>query len=420
MNSVKRIIFILPYLNLNTTSSERFKSFIKAAEANVNLVVEVITIDYGINKSYFAGLSKENVDYYYPENHKAVKFSLNIIQRLGFLAINNQIRFLWRVFQLLHLLIYGQDIFYPGNINLRSVVESEGFVFCSGSHFSLFSTGKTLAQSLNYKLILDYRDPWTFGYNPVDGVKFVHYLKVFFGRRREINLLNSADLVTTVSKSIKDFFPLNFINKVNVVPNGSNFFQTHLTPNLPHTSFNIVYAGTIYNEQLIEEDFFQALKTFIEQKNISRIKLEFLGASGNPKLKELIYRYRLNPITTITPRLKKEEFCLKMNQASVFIHLRYSNKKHIISSKQAEYLNFAKPILLPISDYGDLATSILEHQAGYVTENKEAFILKLNELWQKFENGESLKMNHSTEFLEEMSREYIANKLINELLKKDS
>nr|WP_294901172.1 hypothetical protein [uncultured Pedobacter sp.] len=414
--SVKKIIFILPYLNVNTTSSERFKSFIKAAEDSAGLETEVITIDYGISKSYFAGLSKENVDYYYPKNHKVVTFPPNIVQKLGFLAVDKGFKFLWRFFQLLHLLIYRRDIFYPGNIELKKVNRQQGFVFCSGSHFSLFTTANHLAQRLNFKLILDYRDPWTFGYNPVDGLRFVHSLKTFLGRRKELQLLRSATLITTVSNSIREFFPSEFFEKVKIIPNGSNFLNSQITAT-GSLSFNIVYAGTIYADQLKEEDFFQALEIFIKQRDLSRIRLEFLGANGNSALKKVIHKYGLDPITFITPRLNKEELLLRMNQASIFIHLRYSTKKHIISSKQAEYLNFSKPILLPISDGGDLEASILEHHAGFVTKNKEAFLLKLNELWQKFENGESLKVNHPKEVIEEISRAYIAKKFINELKK---
>jgi hypothetical protein len=106
-----------------------------------------------------------------------------------------------------------------------------------------------------------------------------------------------------------------------------------------------------------------------------------------------------------------------MSQASAFIHLRYSGKKHVISSKQAEYLNFAKPILLPVSDDGDIAESILKNNAGYACKNQKEFLFVLNWLWKKFEKRESLEMNYPEELISEISRETIAKNLISEILK---
>jgi hypothetical protein len=58
----KEIIFILPYLNVNTTSAERFKSLISAFDANDNFKVRILIIDYKLKRSYFTGLQTNSLD----------------------------------------------------------------------------------------------------------------------------------------------------------------------------------------------------------------------------------------------------------------------------------------------------------------------------------------------------------------------
>lgn len=417
MINKRRIIFLLPYLNVNTTSAERFKSLIKAAEESQNLYTEVIEIDYGIKRSFFSGLSIDEIDNFQPKKHHLIKPKLNYLQIIAFNSLNKGRLKIWRLFQFIHLIFYGKDIFYPKRINVnfdKNNSIKEGYVFCSGSHFSLFSTAKLLAKELNFKLILDYRDPWTFGYNPIDGLKLVHWLKVLIGRNREKSLINYASIITTVSSSLKSFFPIHFQSKVQILPNGSNFLHHEVDTITNKIIFKIVYAGTIYNEQLNDEIFFIAFKEFIADKEISKIKLEFLGSKENLLLKKLINKYNLSKITTITQRLSREALLKHLNDASLFLHLKYQNS-NVISSKQAEYLNFCRPILLPISDEGDISKSILENNAGYVCKNVIEIINTLNSLWYKFEKQENLFLNPSNRLIEKISRKSISKTFIDSL-----
>lgn len=415
MISKKKIIFILPYLNVNTTSAERFKSFIRAAELNESLDVEVIEIDYGIERSYFSGLSTSEVDTFYPKNYHKYLPKFNIIQKTGFRALNSGNVKLWRLLQLLHLILYRIDIFYPKYINKNFLhnYKKEGYVFSSGSHYSIFTTSQKLAKDLNYKLLLDYRDPWTYGYNPIDGFSFVHYLKVLLGRSKEKKLLNDASQILTVSKSLKDFFPNDVIHKINIVPNGSNFSHSEVSKKTDNSCFKIVYAGTVYNEQLEDETFFRAFSSFIVNKDTEKIKLEFIGSDGNKILKDIIKKYKLTNVF-ISKRVNKKILLKHLNQASLFLHFKLKSNK-VISSKMAEYLNFGRPILLPISDEGDLKESILANNAGYVCYNESEIINVLENLYTRFLNKENLYINPTEALIEKISRKAIAEDFFNSL-----
>ncbi|MFC5283699.1 hypothetical protein [Pedobacter alpinus] len=414
----KQIVLILPYLNVNTTSAERFKSFIRAFELNNSLNTNVITFDYGIKKSYFLGLETTPADSFSPKNYQIIKVKLNLIQSLGVRFLNNDFKKLWRIFQLLHLIIYQKDIFYP-NFSLNDLnieLKNNDYIFTSGSHFSLFEIAENLSKKFGLKLILDYRDPWTLGYNPIDGLSVIHYLKILISRKKEIKLLNSAFLITTVSESLKSFFPLHYQSKIKIFANGSNFLIEEVEKQTQTKTFQIVYAGTIYREQLQDETFFESLQGFVVNKKTENIKLKFLGVGDNKSLKKLIKKYNLKNITSYTHRLKRDEFLLQMNNTSIFLHLKYGNKKDVISSKQAEYLMFNRPILLPVSDNGDIAESILKNKAGFVCNNQSEVLKALESIWTKFKNQENLYLNRIETYNFNISREKIAKDFVNMVL----
>ena len=76
--------------------------------------------------------------------------------------------------------------------------------------------------------------------------------------------------------------------------------------------------------------------------------------------------------------MDKQNLLHYMCNASCFLHLRYGKNKGVITSKQAEYLAYRKVILLPNSDNGDIAESILNNNAGVVCYSVEDNVLFLN------------------------------------------
>ena len=101
-----------------------------------------------------------------------------------------------------------------------------------------------------------------------------------------------------------------------------------------------------------------------------------------------------------------------LQNACAFLQLKYGSRTGIITSKQADYLALQKPILLPMTDHGDIAQSIIENKAGYVCNSKEECLAALNELWRKFQNKESFVIERPADFHYKLSREYEAQKLV--------
>lgn len=324
-----------------------------------------------------------------------------------------------KIFLAIHIIIYKVDQWYVEQKNLKALPKNPSIII-SGGQGGIIKTAYLLAKKNNAKLILDYRDPWNFGYHLLETSPFIYRFKKRFTLKTETEILEYAHHITTVSESLKSFFPKKYHRKITVVENGSNFEQDEIIDliNPIPSIFNITYLGTIYNDQLDDESFFEAFKQFYHsksEKDKNHIRLNFIGSDKNDKLKLLIKKYDLTIVTTITKRLNQEELLEYLVNASLFLQLRFKGRSKIITSKIADYLMFRKPILLPASDEGDIAETIRKYNAGYVCTNYKEVTSILENKFQRFLNKEDITLKQ--EDFSWLSRSEIANKLIDVIKK---
>lgn len=414
-NKDTEIIFITAHIRDNTTSAERYKSFAKAFISSYENV-HIYEFDYPWKEKTWMGHETKNVDQLDSSINSClhvIKPKLNLLQNFIFFLFRKNYLFIAKVLHILYQIYFRRDINHPGYKTMPKNLKKlkKGYIIVSGGPFGIFSYANYLAKSLNYQLILDYRDPWTYGYRVVGGFKFIHLLKLKLNRNLENLLIGNAKIVTTVSETLKSYYPQAFQNKIHVISNGFNYREHDFQIEIPQT-FNIVYAGTVYDDQLIDDTFFDAMKVFINRFKPKNIKLQFLGSYYNEKLRKKIKDFDLDDFTEITLRLRRDELKTYFNKASVFLHLRYGDKNGIITSKQSDYLFFRKPILLPVSDEGDIEKSILNNQAGYVCSDVKENVDVLNKLYQKFLNQNPERILQSEDFLIQNSRTYQANLLL--------
>lgn len=408
-------VIILSYDFLeNTTSANRFETWKYALQKKESISLNIIDFHFEDDKSNTISRSIGNPNRITESNVNVIYPKVCAIQKFVLKARSNYLKFLYQLF-------FREEVVTPRTIDfldkLSNVESNEGYLIASGAPYGIFKCASRAADKLGYRLLLDYRDPWTYGYQNLNGFKLTYTLKKFLLRKTERALLEKADLITTVSPTLKSYFPVEFQHKIHVIPNGSNYTESEIREKQDKT-FNIVYTGTIYNDQLQDDTFFLALKQFLHNKDRRNIKLQFLGSFYTTSLKEKIEQYGLSDIVTITKRLKKDELLPYLNNANVFLHLKYGNRSGIITSKQADYLFFRKPILLPVSDNGDLAESISEHKAGYICHNQVEILEVLEELYHRFQQGETLKIQQSAEMLKQNSREAIAERFVDLILEK--
>lgn len=298
--------------------------------------------------------------------------------------------------------------------NNRIELNQEDIVFVSFPSLAVHNLGYLLKKKFKSKLILEYRDPGVFGYRLVFENEFVSKMRKFFLRKKEIRNLESADLLITISESIKNFFPEKYKRNIHVIRNGFNSnkidFQLIKTNK---DQFILAYLGSVYSGQLEDFSFFNAIRKFIDRYKISPDKflLKFIG-SDNSQLNKIIKRFNLGAYTEFTAKMPIEQAYHELYTASMFFHLRYGHRKEVITTKQYEYLAFQKPILLPINDHGDLEESIKKYDAGFVCNSEEEIINILKMVFDNHFNGNPMYITRTEEELYAFSRQSQEEKLI--------
>lgn len=415
------MIYILaPYsLEINTTSHNRILSFYRAIKQK-GLAVKVIYPGEAWDKKWFIGQVKESATLADNKDFIQIIPKLNFLERLAFRSpVAEKSWLVWLLVSKLFYFLHRRDIYYPGKSLLdffgESHLAADDILIASGPAFSLHNAAIDLAKKYQCKLMLDYRDPWTFGYPPLEGNRLFFWLSRKMERRSELEGLKLSKWISCVQESAINYFPAGFREKIRVIRNGANLSLIEAGEIVDRPpKFRIVYLGTIHQSQLKEAVFFRAIRQLINERRISPdlLELVFIGASRSHALPERIAEYQLNEYVSVTKRMSVRQAMRHAYSASVLLHLRYGNISEVLTSKQADYLALQKPIFLPVSDEGELARSIREHQAGYVCHNFEECYAALEELWEKHVRGESFRIPRSEEFLYSISREHEAEKLV--------
>ncbi|WP_207536403.1 hypothetical protein [Desertivirga arenae] len=414
------MIYILsPYnIDINTTARNRILSFYSALSKH-GLAVKILNppLLARDTEAKSKGILK-----YEGDGDDILSFELRenkIEQLIAKLIGNGNNRKATTLLGFLSLLIKGCDFYYPAN-SLKEYFKSyplqaQDVLIASGFPYSLFKVAAELAREKNCKVILDYRDPWTYTYIPLDSNALIGRIKNKLQRKTEELCLATAEKAFCDSEPVKKLFPPKYQDKIGVLLNGANLQVIKTERIIAHYPvFRIVYLGTLYNDQLTDLSFFRALSHLIASKQIAQGQLEvlFVGSLSNALLPETIINFGLTEFIKITRRLSLLEAIEIAYTAAAFLHLKYGDRTEIDSSKHLDYLALQKPILLPSSDQGNVEKSIKEQHAGYVCYSENECYGAMQELWEKHQKGESFIIPRSERFLYGISREAEAEKLV--------
>lgn len=420
------IYIVAPFnLAINTTSRNRILSFYHAIKRN-GLAVKFINPPLvGRDREVYLNgtIHQENVidsgDLY------NVPLQQNLAENvISALVRKPHYKMASAVLNLIYLVATGKDFNYPTH-SLESFFEghllSKGDVLiASAPSATLFIAARKLAEKHQCKLILDYRDPWTYGYKPIDSMPLINDFKKLKSRAQEDKGLEFATLVNCDSESVKQLFPARFHHKINPILNGANLQAIDLENIMEHfPTFRIIYLGTIYNDQLLDETFFKCIRQFIAKNEIAKGQMEvlFVGSARNQRLKQVINQYDLKDYCQVTERMEISKAMELAYTASAFLHLKYGNRAEVDTSKHLDYLALQKAVLLPMTDHGNVASLIRKDNAGYVCESVAECLNAIEELWQKHQSGKSMKTPRPQEFLYSISRDAEAQKFV-DLIKK--
>lgn len=214
--------------------------------------------------------------------------------------------------------------------------------------------------------IADLRDPWTdiYFYNEFNHLGIAKKIDLKFERL----VLENADIILTVSKSIKDLFltksPKIISDKIYVIPNGFDPEDFPSKNEVSGEEFIITYTGTLaesYNPSV----FFNALKKITEKFTGIKFKLRFIGDPAAVLIEE-IKKLSMKHILELIPSVSHDKSVQFLLQSTVLLLVipEIKNDKGILTGKLFEYLAAQKPIICIGPPDGDAAEIINECNAG--------------------------------------------------------
>lgn len=221
------------------------------------------------------------------------------------------------------------------------------------------------------KWIADLRDPWT----------DIYYYKKFFptplsrfiDSAYEKRVLQSADLITTVGKSLKTLLGSKvpgIEGKIHVISNGfdEDDFRGIITEQ-PDV-LTISYIGSLSGIYPVN-GFLDALK-IIAAKGID-YRLRFTG-SVPAEIKDRIIKGSGSPDISFTPFSSHQTALLSMLNASTLLLIipDHESSRSIITGKMFEYLAAGKPVICLAPTDGDAAVILQETGHGRTFDYNDA------------------------------------------------
>lgn len=241
------------------------------------------------------------------------------------------------------------------------------FIYCSGTPFYTHIIGFLLKRKFkNLKLILEYRDPWSF--NPYHFQNKPLILKKL-NLKLERTTLNAADSIITISTALKKFIESKFsVHSKDIIsiPNGFDLIKNH-PKSLESSKIVFTFTGSLYSKRdimplfniissLKREGFFENVDVLFKIfGNYNRKKLSF-------KLKEL----KISELVFLGDYLSREDLLKEINNCTLAIHVGENLNYPTIAFKVWDYLSCRKKILYIGLDDSFTAKFLKKNQLGII------------------------------------------------------
>ncbi len=225
--------------------------------------------------------------------------------------------------------------------------------------------------------IADLRDPWT------DIFYYKKMLHLPPAKKRDLSLekrvLNSADVVITVSEPIRKLFTDKMTanrKPAVVIPNG---FDEDDFPAIPKTGdspfFTITYTGTLTEDYHLS-GFIDAIKeTVLPEKK--KLRLHFVGSICSRWKNELTRHLEEELVFTSHVSHAKAIEHMVHSDVLLLVIPQITHNEGILTGKLFEYLAAHRPILGIGPAQGDAAKILKETESGVMFDYQDAGSIKL-------------------------------------------
>jgi len=308
--------------------------------------------------------------------------------------------------------IYKFSLQYIKDNNLDKNRNKIKKIIITGNPFILYKFGYLLNKKLGTKWIADYRDPWTTSETTNINKNFLYKLLIRIDSYFEKKWVNTASVITSVSKSLTDKIS-NFVKTHGeVIYNGLVLgdFDKYRTLK-PFDIFTISYIGTLYNDHKIEI-FCNALKKLINSTKNPKIRVLFPGLAYDKyqrqRIEQIMKGYE--KYYKYSGRTDREKILEIEVKSHLLLYVAWENFGGV-PCKIYEYIASKSYILVTPTDNSSVENIINKSKCGIITNTVDETYIFLKKVYQKYLQGIKLGNDIEKDNIKQFSRELQVKKL---------
>jgi glycosyltransferase involved in cell wall biosynthesis len=268
-------------------------------------------------------------------------------------------------------------------------------IVSTGPPHSMHLIAKGVKEVTGIKWIADFRDPWT----EIFYFKHLNLSSWAYRKHRKLeqSVLDSADVVTVVSKKMQADFAARTATPVEVVTNGfdhedflkpSADVQEQIKPDVSESCFSLVHTG-IFVDNGNPEHLWEVLgeKAAAEPQFKADLRIRLMGQVDDSILQGITAAGLQDNLHNMGYRPHTEVVQWQQGAQVLLLPLRKEPEAAaILTGKFFEYLASGREILAFGPTYGDLAKALQETGSGTIVEfeDKEATRKEIDRLYGKF------------------------------------
>lgn len=266
-------------------------------------------------------------------------------------------------------------------------------IYVSVSPFSACRIGTRLKERTRLPLVLDFRDAWTLGPDPI---KYLHPALERRNERLEEEAFRAADRIVTATEGIAEQYAEKYpfaAEKLVPILNGFDCDDIPETVE-PYEKFTIAYTGFFYGTRS-PHLFVKALERILKNRLIPADDIEFVWAGRDaPWVRTMFRDAGLDPIMRylgLVPKTEAERILYRSHLIFILIPQdERASQQRVLTGKIFPYLASGRPILALVPE-GDAQKLIAEYSdnAAIITNNSvDDVVAAIIDAYRRWKAGE--------------------------------